>query len=67
MSAPFASSFDQMLVWRAVAIALASALADEVCDPTNPAVLAYNHARNGRWDEAAEAAKWALAPRGGEA
>jgi hypothetical protein len=45
-------------VWRMVAIALMADLADAGADPLSPAVIAYNHARNGRWDEAFEAAGW---------
>lgn len=42
-------------VWRAVAIALMSDLADRGAGPFSPAVRAYNHARNGRMAEAREA------------
>lgn len=41
-------------IWRDVAVALANDLADVGADPCSSAVLAYNHARNGRMAEAAE-------------
>jgi predicted secreted protein len=50
--------------WREVAIALASELADTGIDPRSYALLAYNHARNGRMDEAVEAARTAYSKDG---
>lgn len=46
---------EQTDIWRAVAIALRAELAEHGYDPNSPAVRAYNHARNGRWDQAKEA------------
>lgn len=41
--------------WRAVAITFAADAADAgTYLPTDPAILAYNHARNGRYAEALE-------------
>lgn len=41
--------------WKAVAVTLAGDAADEgTYLPTDPAILAYNHARNGRYAEALE-------------
>lgn len=37
--------------WKEVAIALMSELADRGADPFSAAVRAYNHARNGRWND----------------
>lgn len=50
---------NQQLAWRAVAVALMARLVEEVSDPYCPAVIAYNHARNGRFDDALE---WAAIP-----
>lgn len=45
---------DELKTWREVAIALVAEMADMGADPLCDAVLAYNHARNGRMAEALE-------------
>jgi hypothetical protein len=50
------ADLDEAVAWKRVAGALIAAVADDGADPLAPAVVAYNHARNGRW---AEAIEWA--------
>ena len=53
--------------WRDVAIALMSSLADAGADPLDPAVIAYNHARNDRTVDASVWAAHAIAGAGSHA
>lgn len=53
--------------WRDVAIALMSSLADAGADPLDPAVIAYNHARNDRTVGASVWAAHAIAGAGSHA
>jgi len=53
--------------WRDVAIALMSSLADAGADPLDPAVVAYNHARNDRTVDASVWAAHAIAGAGSHA
>lgn len=53
--------------WRDVAIALMSSLADAGADPLDPAVIAYNHARNDRTVDASVWAARAIAGAGSHA
>jgi len=52
----------EALVWKAIAGVLITDAADEgTYLPTDPVILAYNHARNGRYAEAMEVLAWASA------
>lgn len=58
------ADLDEAVAWQRVAAALVASLADMGADPLDPAVIAYNHARNGRWSEAID---WATSTADGGA